>query len=132
MNISEILNDYLIDNVLADEGIEIIYNDVFPFDDGFCLISRYDPTTAKEKEFIDGSVVGSQQLSYFIRSEDAADCRRILDLITDKVDNLSCSNNDGIEIRFTCLTHCAFVSIDDKNQTIYTATLKADYDKPGE
>lgn len=129
MNITDILNHFLLNEVLKE--IDIIYNDVFPNDEGNCIISRYDPSTAREKEFIDGSAVGSQQISYFVRSKDAAYCRNILSLITDKVENLSCNNEDGVEIRFQSLTLATFVSTDDKDQVIYTATVKADYNRPG-
>lgn len=130
MNIAEILNHYILTEVL--EEVDIIYNDVFPKDDGNCIISRHDPSTARETEFIDGSVIGSQQISYYVRSEDAAYCRNILNSIIDRIENVSCKAEDGTEIRFAGVTLPTFVSVDDKNQTVYTATIKADYERPGE
>lgn len=130
MNITEILNNYLLEHGLKDR-IDTIYNDIFPFDDGECLISRYEPSSAQEISFIDGTCVGSVSLSYYMRSDNAERCRQILNIICDEVDNLSCKTV-GTEIRFESVTLPNFVSEDDKHLVIYSANILAKYNRKGE
>ncbi|MCR5607139.1 MAG: minor capsid protein [Treponema sp.] len=127
MNVSKIVNDYLLANIIDE--VNIIYNDVFPKDEGLCVISRYDPSTAKEIEYIDGSSVGSQQLGYYVRSSNASECRTILEKIFNAVDNLHLEGVNNITIDIEVLTQISFVGIDDKEQNIYTFDIKVSYDK---
>lgn len=131
MNIAKILNDYLLENGLNGE-VEAIYNDIFPTEEGDCLISRYEPSSSKELSFIDGSAVGSVTIAYYMRSKNAQKCRKVLNIICDSVDNLSCTSDDGTEIRFESQTLPSFISEDDKKMVVYSATIKADYNRKGE
>lgn len=131
MNITEILNNYLLEGVLKDD-FDVIWNDLFPSPMGDCLISRYDPSTAREQSFIDGSAVGSVSLSYYMRSTDANYNRSILNKICDTVDNLAIKDNEGNEIRFEAVTLPSFISEDEKKQVIYSATIRAEYNRKGE
>lgn len=129
MNITEILNGYLLDNVL--EGYDVIYNDVFPDDENESIISRYDPSTANETEYIDGSADGSQSLAYLVRSQRAEKARGTLAEILECVDGLSCETEGGTEIRFEGVTLPTFVSVDDKNNTVYSLEITAKYKRKG-
>lgn len=129
-NITKNLNEWLLNNPLKGE-FDVIYNDLFPFDDGDCLISRYEPGTANETQFIDGSSDGSVSIGYYMRSEDGERCRRIADIICDAVDGLS-YEEDGTETRFEALTTPSFVSEDEKHQVVYTCTIQAFYNRKGE
>lgn len=128
IHITEILNNFILENVITD--FEIIYNDVFPEDKCDCLISRYEPSEAKETEYIDGSAVGSVQIGYLLRSSDASKCRKVLNEIIERIDNISCKTEEGLEIRFSAVTLPNFISIDEKQQVIYSATIKAEYTRP--
>lgn len=131
-NITRNLNDYLVRNILPQEEIFVIYNDLFPFDEGDCLISRYEPGTANETTFIDGSADGSVSIGYYMRSSDGEKARRIVDTICDAVDGLSYTDDFGTETRFESVTTPSFVSEDDKHQVVYTCTINAKYNRKGE
>ena len=126
MNIAEILNGYLLENVL-EEGC-VIYNDVFPDSEGDCIISRHSPSQATEKVYIDGTAVGNVSLSYFMRSRDAGKCRNVLGGIISVTDGLRMTA-DGIEVKFEAVTVPNFVSVDDKNNAVYTCDITARYER---
>lgn len=131
VNTTKILNDFLIENGVV--SFDTIFNDVFPEDQGECLISRYDPSRANETEFIDGSAIGYVALSYYCRSNDAEKCRKELNAICGMVDNLRLfDTTDGTEYRFKAVSLPSFVSVDDKEQTIYVCDIAADFDRKGE
>ena len=121
--LSEVINNYIIEKLELEEAI---YNDVFPTSEGDCVISRFEPSQAKTKEFIDGSSTGECNLGYFVRSSNAASSRDILTSIINCVDNLHL-RLDGLSIDVEAVSLPQFVGVDDKNQTIYTATVKAEY-----
>ena len=125
MNIAEILNNHLLESL---EDVDVIYNDVFPTDEDECVISRYSPSQATEKRYIDGSAVGNVPLSYFMRSSDAEKCRKVLGEIINLTDGLEMIS-DGIEVRFEAVTLPNFVSIDDKNNAVYTCDIVARYER---
>lgn len=131
MNITEILNNYLLEHSLKDK-VEFIYNDLFPFEDGDCLISRIEPSSAQETSFIDGSCVGSVTLAYYMRSQNAEVCRNILNSICDEADNLALTDGNGTEIRFESQTLPSFVSEDEKSLVIYSSVIIARYNRKGE
>lgn len=130
-NITSNLNDYLIKNVFGEE-VDVIYNDLFPSDEGDCLISRYEPGTAKETEFIDGSAEGSVSIGYYMRSTDGEKARSYCDIIIEAVDGLSYKDEKGTETRFEAITTPSFVSEDDKHQVVYTCTINAKYNRKGD
>ena len=131
MNITKTINDYLLENMTL--GVDIIYNDLFLNPDGLEIMSRYEPSQAKITEYIDGSSVGSMQIAYFVRSDSANECRNILQAISDKLDNLKLtdSTDEQTEYILSVTTLPNFVSVDDKENVIYTITVNADY-KHGE
>lgn len=131
MNIAEILNNFLLEGVLKGKVTDI-FNDLFPTEDGECLISRHDPSTANETEFIDGSAIGSVSLSYYMRSKNGKVCREILNKICDTVDNLVLKDIDGNEIRINSVTLPSFISEDDKHLVVYSVTIEAEYNRNGE
>ncbi|MCQ2598320.1 MAG: hypothetical protein MJ181_10800 [Treponema sp.] len=131
MNITEILNNYLLEHSLKDK-VEFIFNDLFPFDDGDCLISRIEPSSAQETSFIDGSCVGSVTLAYYMRSQNAEVCRNILNAICDEVDNLALTDGNETEVRFESQTLPSFVSEDEKGLVIYSSVIVAKYNRKGE
>lgn len=126
MNITKTLNEYLLENVLTDYE-DIIYNDIFPTEEGECLISRHDPSQAKETEYLDGSAKGSWSIAYYFRSANPEGCRNLLLSIANGLDNIQLIDTDGTEIEVEAKTLPAFVSVDDKNSAIYTVEITARY-----
>lgn len=131
VNLTRLLNEYLLENDVVE--YETIFNDVFPDDQGDALISRYDPSRANEKEFIDGSAVGNVSLAYMCRSDDAEKCRRDLNAIINAVDGLSCTDStNGTVYNFKAVTLPSFVTVDEKNQSVYSCDISVDYNRKGE
>lgn len=126
IHITKVLNDYILQNILNDSGIEEIFNDVFPIPEGECLISRHDPSNAKVKEYIDGSTTGVYQIAYYMRSKNPLVCRTVLNAILNGINGKSISNENSV-IDLDCQTLPNFISVDDKNQTIYTIEVNASF-----
>lgn len=125
-NITKTINNYLLDNITTD--FDQIFNDLFPTTDGDCLISRHDPSSARETEYIDGSAVGNVMISYYMRSDSAESCRSVLTSIVDGLDGLNLDDtDDGINLNLTVQTLPQFVSVDDKENVIYTITVSVKY-----
>lgn len=125
-HIAKTINKWL-NETLSD--IPKIENDVFSVISGkdavFC---RYEASAAAEKRFLDGSRNGTQVLSYYYRSTNASKARANLEKIINALDT-----KDFIPIGEKTSIYCEavatpqFVEIDEKNSTIYTATVNVDY-----
>lgn len=125
-NITKTINDYLVNESVVD--FDQIFNDIFPTEDGDSLISRHDPSSARETEYIDGSAVGNLVVSYYVRSRSASKCRTVLTSIVEALDGLCLEDyDDDITLNLTVQTLPQFISVDDKNNAIYTVTVSVKY-----
>lgn len=125
-HIAKTINAWLNDNLTDLPKIE---NDVFSVinakDAVFC---RYEPSSAVEKRYLDGSRSGVQILSYYYRSSSATKARANLEKIINALDT-----KDFIPIGENTSIYCEavatpqFVELDEKNSTIYMATVKVEY-----
>lgn len=125
-DILQTLNNYILDNVLTGSGIDTIYLDQFPAPEGDFLISRHDPSTAKTKEFIDGSSTGTLQIAYYMRSADPVICRTVLNEIIKQIDGKTLKTADAV-FQVASQTLPSFVAVDEKENSIYTAEISAEY-----
>lgn len=125
LNSSQLLNDYLAEQI---EDLPTVYNDLFPEANGDSVICRYDPSQAVEKRFCDGSRNVKQQFSYYARSTDATKARKYLDEIINVLDTKDLIRvSDNFLVQCEAITLPQFISVDDNNNTIYTATVEIEY-----
>ncbi len=125
IGIAETVNDYL-KSQLPD--LPEIYTDIFPFAEGESLLSRHDPSTAVEKRFLDGSRFGAVNLSYTARAKDPKVCRDRLNSILNTLDIKELIQaSEGMAFECEALTLPQFVTVDDKEQTIYTCAVRVEY-----
>ena len=126
MNVTKTLNAYLLANGITE--VTVIHNDIFPDAASLEIISRHDPSSAKSTEYIDGSSVGSLQISYYVRGT-LKQCREILEKIGSILDNkeLTDVEDEATEYKTEATTLPNFVEVDDKNLYIYTAEITANY-----
>ena len=131
MNITKTLNEFLLENRIID--VDVIYNDLFMNPEGLEIISRHDPSQAKVKEFIDGSSVGQMQVAYYVRSANPKDCRDILQEISSALDGLRIIDIEDEQYIYDCSVDTLpnFISIDDKNQSVYTIEVSISYTHGG-
>ncbi|MBO6300843.1 MAG: hypothetical protein J6N15_00200 [Ruminiclostridium sp.] len=113
-------------------GLPQIVNDMFIDDTSEGIVSRHDPSTARETDYIDGSAEGVLNIAYWARYKDAAACRRTLDMLIDCVDGVELEDGGGSTMRVTAVTLPQYVETDDKNMTTYTASIRVEYERNNE
>lgn len=106
-----------------------IYNDVIPdteTEESCCL--RHDPSAAAEKRFIDGSRQVQWNLCFYVRSSNRQNARNYAYSITDTLDGARIVDSEtGIEIDVEAQTLPQFINVDEKNNTLYSASILATY-----
>lgn len=108
-----------------------IYNDVIPdtAKDAACL--RYDPAPAAERRYTDGTRLLKWNLTYYIRNSDRTKAREYADAITAALDGAIVPDaTSGVNINCEAQTLPQFISIDEKNNTIYSAAIVCTYLEP--
>ena len=128
LNVSNIINAW-VENEL--HLIATIYNDVIPdnANDAICL--RYDPAPAAERRYQDGTRLLKWNLTYYIRNSDRSKAREYADTITAALDGAVIPDAEsGVNINCEAQTLPQFISIDEKNNTIYSAAIECTYLEP--
>lgn len=126
LGIAQLVNTWLKNN--PGNTLPDIYNDIFPDTDTDCIVCRHDPSQAVEKRFNDGSRAGTVNLSYHARSDDAKKCRMFLSEIINRLDTQTIIDvSDDTYVECEALTLPQFVTVDDKNNTYYTASVSVEY-----
>ena len=123
--IAKLINDYLAKKL----GVTV-YNDVFADDKAGAtdIISRYDPSAAAERRFIDGTRRVEEQIAYYCRSPNATKARDTLDDIIKTLDNHHVLRvKDGLLCQCEAVTLPQFVDMSDSGKTTYTCTVKIIY-----
>ena len=123
--IAKLINDYLAKKL----GVTV-YNDVFADDKAGAtdIISRYDPSAAAERRFIDGTRRVEEQIAYYCRSPNATTARDTLDDIIKTLDNHHVLRvKDGLLCQCEAVTLPRFVDMSDSGKTTYTCTVKIIY-----
>ena len=128
------LNVASIVNAWVETQLELpftIYNDVIPdtAKDAACL--RYDPAPAAERRYTDGTRLLKWNLTYYIRNSDRTKAREYADAITAALDGAIVPDAaSGVNINCEAQTMPQFISIDEKNNTIYSAAIVCTYLEP--
>ena len=120
-------------NAWVEEQLNLatIYNDVIPdtAKDAICL--RYDPAPAAERRYTDGTRLLKWNLTYYVRNAKQAKARENADKITAALDGAEIYDAESdITIETEAATLPQFVSVDDKNNTVYSAAIVATYLEP--
>lgn len=108
-----------------------IYNDVIPdtSDNAACL--RYDPAPAAERRYTDGTRLLKWNLTYYIRNKDRTAARSYADKITATLDGVEITDEtSGVTIQIEAQTLPQFISVDEKNNTLYAAAIVCTYLEP--
>lgn len=130
LNVSNIINAW-VENELHLTAT--IYNDVIPdkADDAICL--RYDPAPAAERRYQDGTRLLKWNLAYYVRNKSRTTARSLADEITAKLDGAEITDaTSGLTIQVEAQTLPQFIAVDEKNNTIYSASIVATYLEPRE
>ncbi|MCQ2485819.1 MAG: minor capsid protein [Clostridia bacterium] len=105
-----------------------IYNDMIPDTTAPAACLRYDPAPAAERRFNDGSRLLKWNLTFYIRHKDRAKARAFAYDITAALDGTVIPDEEnGTEYNCEALTLPQFISIDDKNNTVYSAAIEVYY-----
>lgn len=126
-NIAKAINSYLKSKDSEEAAFKKIFNDMFPDDDFEGLISRHEPGQANVVEYIDGSSEGTVSLGYYCRMTDAVVCREVLTKVINILDNAKITDKDGLIVDVTAVTTPQFTGTDDKERSIYSCSINADY-----
>ena len=130
LNVSNIINAW----VEQQLGLTAqIYNDVIPdkADDAICL--RYDPAPAAERRYQDGTRLLKWNLAYYVRNKKREIARSLADEITAKLDGAEITDaTSGLTIQVEAQTLPQFIAVDEKNNTVYSASIVATYLEPRE
>ena len=130
LNVSNIVNDWI------EKKLNLpftIYNDVIPdaIDNAACL--RYDPAPAAERRYTDGTRLLKWNLTYYVRNKNRTKAREYADKITAKLDGVEITDEtSGVCIQIEAATLPQFISMDEKNNTIYSAAIVCTYIEPRE
>ena len=128
LNVSNIVNDWV------EKKLNLpftIYNDVIPdtSDNAACL--RYDPAPAAERRYTDGTRLLKWNLTYYVRNKDRTKARNYADEIAAQLDGAEIHDPaSGICIQIEAATLPQFISMDEKNNTIYSAAIVCTYLEP--
>lgn len=124
VNVAKSINAFLAEKI----ALENIVNDEFFDDSSEGVISRHEPSTAKEKSFVDGSSEGVVNISYYARYKNAETARKTLTDILNAVDNVEIEDTqDRITITTEAETLPQFISTDEKGFSLYCANIRAEY-----
>ena len=128
-----VLNVANIINAWAESALHLrqhIQNDVMAeTGDAVCL--RYDPAPAAEKRYIDGSRLLKWNLTYYVRNKNRTHARNLADDLTAILDGAEISDQaSGVTITCEAQTLPQFISVDEKNNTIYSAAISCTYLEP--
>ena len=130
LNVSNIVNDWV------EKKLNLpftIYNDVIPdtADNAACL--RYDPAPAAERRYTDGTRLLKWNLTYYVRNKDRTKARNYADEIAAQLDGAEIHDPaSGVCIQIEAATLPQFISMDEKNNTIYSAAIVCTYLEPRE
>ena len=130
LNVANIVNDWI------EKKLNLpftIYNDVISdtSDNAACL--RYDPAPAAERRYTDGTRLLKWNLTYYVRNKNRTKAREYADEITAKLDGVEITDEtSGVCIQIEAATLPQFISIDEKNNTIYSAAIVCTYLEPRE
>lgn len=128
LNVSEIINAWVEDKL----GLTAtIYNDVIPdtANDAACL--RYDPAQAAEERYIDGSRLLKWSLAYYVRNTNRSNARSLAGNLTEALDGAQITDPvSGITVSVEAQTLPQFITVDEKNNTVYSAAIVATYLEP--
>lgn len=130
LNVANTINDWI------EKKLNLpftIYNDVIPAtsDNAACL--RYDPAPAAERRYTDGTRLLKWNLTYYVRNKNRTKAREYADKITAKLDGAEITDAESnINIEIEAQTLPQFISIDEKNNTIYAAAIVCTYLEPRE
>ena len=125
-NISKSIAAYL-----AEKGIVSgILNDAFYDDTSEGVIARHDPGSAREHSYIDGSAEGAVSISFYGRYKDAYTARATLNSIIEAPDNAQIEDEgDNLTISTEAVSLPQYISTDEKGFTLYTAGIRAEYER---
>ena len=128
------LNVASIVNAWVETQLELpftIYNDVIPDTANNAACLRYDPAPAAERRYTDGTRLLKWNLTYYIRNSDRTKAREYADTITAALDGAIVTDAEsGVNINCEAATLPQFISIDEKNNTIYSAAIVCTYLEP--
>ena len=128
LNVANIINKWV------EEKLSLpftIYNDVIPDTAKNAACLRYDPAPAAERRYTDGTRLLKWNLTYYIRNSDRNKARAYADDITAALDGQTIPDETtGVYINTEAQTLPQFISIDDKNNTIYSAAIVCTYLDP--
>ena len=130
LNVSNIINAWV------EQQLELtatIYNDVIPdnANDAICL--RYDPAPAAERRYTDGTRLLRWNLAYYVRNKKRDKARSLADEITATLDGAEITDaTSGLTIQVEAQTLPQFIAVDEKNNTVYSASIVATYLEPRE
>ena len=128
LNVANIVNEWV------EEVLDLpftISNDVIPdtADNAACL--RYDPAPAAERRYTDGTRLLKWNLTYYVRNKDRSKARDYAGQITAALDGAEIPDEaSGVLIETEAATLPQFISIDEKNNTIYSAAIVCTYLEP--
>jgi hypothetical protein len=108
-----------------------IYNDVMPDSTGDAACLKHDPAPAAKRRYTDGSRLVKWNLTYYVRNKNRTKARDYADEITAKLDGAEITDQaSGVKIECEAQTLPQFISLDDKNNTIYSAAIVCTYLEP--
>ncbi|MCQ2273050.1 MAG: minor capsid protein [Bacteroidales bacterium] len=130
LNVANIVNDWI------EKKLNLpftIYNDVIPDTSNNAACLRYDPAPAAEKRYIDGTRLLKWNLTYYVRNKDRTKARKYADEITATLDGVEITDEtSGVNIQIEAQTLPQYISVDDKNNTLYSAAIVCTYLEPRE
>lgn len=103
-----------------------IDNDVIGTATGDAACLRHDPAPAAEERYTDGTRLLKWNLTFYVRSSNRTKARSYAYDITDALDGVEI-DADGVKISTEAATLPQFISVDDKNNTIYSAAIVCTY-----
>ena len=125
--VSNIINAW----VESQLNLAQIYNDVIPDTAKNAICLRYEPAPAAERRYTDGTRLLKWNLTYYVRNTKQADARALADKITAALDGAHIYDaTSEITIETEAATLPQFISVDEKNNTIYSAAIVATYLEP--
>ena len=130
LNVSNIINAW-VENELHLTAT--IYNDVIPdnANDAICL--RYDPAPAAERRYQDGTRLLKWNLAYYVRNKKRENAFKLAGDITAKLDGAEITDaTSGLTVQVEAQTLPQYIAVDEKNNTVYSASIVATYLEPRE
>lgn len=128
LNVSNIINEWVEQELTLPFTI---YNDVMPDSTGDAACLRHDPAPAAERRYTDGTRLVKWNLTYYIRCKNRTHAWVYAYNITEKLDGVEITDQaSGVKIECEAQTLPQFISLDDKNNTIYSAAIVCTYLEP--